>query len=105
MHKILQTVLPSILLNGNGKQARPLTGVILFVLAALACATGCQGLAGPNWSSPGTAAEQRLRAQRFDPFPENEAGPPIDGARPRGFQTPPAEVKRSRWSPANWGFY
>ncbi len=103
MHKNLQTVLPSILFNWNGGQARSLTGVVLFLLAVLSVAAGCQGLAGPNWSSPGTAAEQRLRAQRFDPFPENEASPPIDGARPHGFQTPPAEVKRSRWTPGNWG--
>ena len=83
MHKTLRIILPAILMAG---------------------VAGCQGVAGPNWSGPGTVAVQQKRAQRFDPYPEDEAGPPIEGGRPRGFQTPPAEVKRSRWSPADWGF-
>jgi hypothetical protein len=83
MYKILRIALPAALLAG---------------------VAGCQGMDGPNLSSPGTVAEQRLRAQRFDPYPEDEAGPPIEGARPREFQTPPAEVKRSRWTHPNWGF-
>ena len=77
---------------------------IIFPAILLAGVAGCQGVAGPSLGSPGTAEEQRMRAQRFDPYPENEAGPPIEGARPREFQTPPAEVERSRWSPAGWGF-
>jgi hypothetical protein len=83
MYNTLRIILPAILLAG---------------------VAGCQGMASPNWGSPGTAAEQRKRAERFDPYPEDESGPPIAGARPRGFQTPPAEVERSRWSPANSGF-
>jgi len=66
--------------------------------------TACQNLAGPNWGSPGSAGVQMERAERFDPYPENEAGPAIEGARPLDFQVPPAEVKRSRRSPAEWGF-
>ena len=83
MHKTLRIILPAILMAG---------------------VAGCQGVAGPNWSGPGTVAVQQKRAQRFDPYPEDEAGPPIEGGRPRGFQTPPAEVKRSRWSPVDSGF-
>ena len=83
MHKTLRIILPAILLAG---------------------VLGCRSVAGPSWSSPGTTAVQQNRAQRFDPYPEDDAGPPIEGARPRGFQTPPAEVKRSRWSPADWEF-
>ena len=77
---------------------------ILVSLATLAVVVGCQSLAGPDWGHPGSAAEQQRRAERFDPFPQDECGPPIEGARPREFQTPPAEVKRSRWSPADPGF-
>lgn len=80
MHKTLRIILPAILLAG---------------------VAGCQSMTGPNWGSPGTAAMQLDRAERFDPYPEDEAGPPIEGSRPRGFQTPPAEVKRARWSPAD----
>ena len=82
MCKTLRIILPAILLAG---------------------VAGCQGVAGPTWGSPGTAALQQNRAERFDPYPENEAGPAIEGGRPHGFQTPPAEVRRSRWSPKEWG--
>ena len=82
MHKTLRITMPAILLAG---------------------VAGCQGVGGLNWSSPGTVEEQRMQAQRFDPYPIDEAGPPVEGARPRGFQTPPAEVERSRWSPVEWG--
>ncbi|HID78366.1 MAG TPA: hypothetical protein EYP56_20540 [Planctomycetaceae bacterium] len=65
------------------------------VLAASLCA-GCANLAGPNWSDPGTAPEQRLRAQIFDPYPENEAGPEIIGSRPRDYDRGVPEVERAR---------
>jgi len=83
MYKTLRIILPAILLAGM---------------------PGCRNLAGPTWRSPGTVAVQRNRAERFDPYPEDDVGPPIEGSRPREFQTPPAEVKRSRWSPADRGF-
>ena len=53
---------------------------------------GC--LALPNLAHPGTEAHQQARAQVFEPYPENEPGPPIVGARPREYQDPRAEVLR-----------
>jgi len=64
--------------------------------------TGCQGLAMPSWSRPGTAEYQQRRAERFDPYPENETGPPVVGARPLEYDKPPAETQRARWLPWNW---
>lgn len=57
---------------------------------------GCQSLSGPNWFHPGTARCQQLRAQQYDPYPQSDAGPPIVGARPQGFENPPPEVQRVR---------
>jgi hypothetical protein len=75
---------------------------IVLPLLLAACVVGCQGMGGPFSEGPGTVAVQQERAQRFDPYPESDVGPPIEGARPLGYHTPPAEVKRSRWSGADW---
>ncbi|OHB66664.1 MAG: hypothetical protein A2V70_13450, partial [Planctomycetes bacterium RBG_13_63_9] len=66
---------------------------------------GCQGLAPPRFFQPATAQYQQAQAERFDPYPENETGPPVVGARPQGFENPLPEVlrtkdRRDRW---NWG--
>ncbi len=82
-------------------------GVLLAVATA-----GCQGTAGPNWLHPGPAPYQQQRAVQFDPYPENDTGPPVVGGRPRGYETPLPEVDRARqvnptgrssWLPWNWG--
>ncbi len=74
--------------------------------------SGCRGLVPPNWSHPGPAQYQQAQAERFDPYPENEPGPKIVGARPLEYEKPPAEVLRvqpsinpfqARWLPWNWG--
>lgn len=77
----------------------------VIVLAALLApgVAGCRGLSGPRLGSPGTAAYQQAQAERFDPYPENEPGPPVVGARPMEFQHALPEVKRARWLPWNWG--
>lgn len=58
---------------------------------------GCRSLTPPSFGNPGPAAYQQSRAQRFDPYPENEPGPPVVGARPMEYEKPAAEVLRSRW--------
>ena len=63
---------------------------------------GCANVSRPNWFAPGPPALQRARANRFDPYPENDLGPAVTGARPRDFQIPQAEPKRARWSPLSW---
>ena len=64
---------------------------------------GCQRTAGPCWLHPGSAHSQQTRALRYDPFPENEAGPTMVGVRPREYQKPPPEPSRARWCLGNWG--
>jgi hypothetical protein len=71
--------------------------ILRFVVVVLALgSSGCGSLARPDWYHPGTARTQQLRAQRFDPYAEDEPGPTIVGARPREFQKPLAEPLRAR---------
>lgn len=77
------------------------TSALAMVLLLGVC--GCRNLAPPSFSRPGPAQSQQSRAQRFDPYPENDPGPEIVGARPRGYERPPAEVHRARWAPWNRG--
>ncbi len=77
-------------------------GLLLVVLGWSAFTGGCRNLEGPSLVGPGTAASQQARAQRFDPYPENEPGPPVVGSRPAEYQDPPPEVQRARWLPWNW---
>jgi hypothetical protein len=67
------------------------------VLLLIIFLVGCQGLAMPSLDNPGTIAEQESRAIRFDPFVENDIGPPIVGGRPRDYEKPIAEPLRARW--------
>ena len=53
--------------------------------------------------NPGPAEHQQSQAEQFDPYPENEPGPELVGARPMEYDKPLAEVKRARWLPWNWG--
>jgi hypothetical protein len=72
-------------------------------MALLAGVAGCRGVDPPNFWRPGSAEYQQRQAERFDPYPENETGPPVVGSRPQGYEKPPAEVQRARWLPWNWG--
>src|SRR5271166_6600170 len=74
----------------------PMRGILSLIAfsAVLPMCGGCVGLATPNLSHPGTEANQQARAQVFEPYPENEPGPPVVGARPREYQEPRAEVLR-----------
>ncbi len=73
---------------------------IAMLLFAIALA-GCQGTAGPSWLHPGDADTQQKRALRYDPYPEPDTGPPVDGARPRDYETPLADPARARWFGSN----
>lgn len=80
---------------------------ILKILLALAASSagGCQTLALPRLFDPTPISYRQSRAQQFDPFPENEPGPPIVGARPREFDRPLPEARRAKllpwWARAN----
>lgn len=69
----------------------------------VAGAAGCADVARPSLFHPGPADYQQRRAERYDPYPEKDVGPPVVGARPREYENPPAEVLRARWLPWNWG--
>jgi hypothetical protein len=69
-----------------------------FLAVAL---VGCKTTAKPNLLNPGTAPEQKARAIVHDPYPENEPGPRIEGARPREYDRPLSEVDRARLIPRN----
>lgn len=50
----------------------------------------------PDWSNPGTMAQQQARATYHDPYADTTAAPEIVGGRPREFSKPAAEPVRSR---------
>jgi len=58
-------------------------------------AGGCAPLSY-QLSNPGTIQTQRLRAVRFDPYPDNNIAPEIVGGRPLDFQVDRAEANRAR---------
>jgi hypothetical protein len=76
---------------------RRLTRRVVLVFFALAM-TGCQSpyIRWPNFSHPGTAEQQRADAERFDPFPDPEAGPEVVGGRPLGYTRPFSDVEWGR---------
>ncbi len=67
---------------------------MLFALE-LAVAVGCSDVAGPDWFTPGTARQQRTRAQRFDPYPDPYVVRDDGSARPRDYLLPPPEADRN----------
>lgn len=71
----------------------------LLALGILLSAPGCMSDPfGGLFKPPGSVEAQRDRAVRFDPYPENDIGPHVDGGRPPGYQNPLPEVSRSRWT-------
>jgi len=69
------------------------TVVLLFAIAS----AGCKTTATPCWLHPGDTETQQKQALRYDPYPEPDTGPPVDGARPREYEVPPADPSRARW--------
>lgn len=70
----------------------------LVVMVFAVAVGGCAGLERPRLLAPGPAAYQQRRAERFDPYADNEAGPAVVGARPREYDKPFAEPSRARWT-------
>ncbi len=71
---------------------------ILIALAAI-CLSGCapeMAQLRQNFSHPGTAAYQRSRAIKHDPYVLNDVGPEVVGGRPREYMIPVNEVERAR---------
>lgn len=70
----------------------------LALMFTAVCVAGCQSpyIRMPNFAHPGTAAQQRADAERFDPYPDPDAGPPVVGGRPLGYTRPLTETEWSR---------
>ncbi len=72
----------------------------LFYLASGFClisTAGCHGTAWPDLFNTENVEGQRRKAERFDPYPETNAGPTVDGSRPRGYEQNWSETARSRY--------
>ena len=65
--------------------------LVLLGTAVASCGCGPQ-FAWPNMSHPGTTQIQRLRAERFDPFPEAVSRSEMTGVRPRDYDRPAEKV-------------
>jgi hypothetical protein len=74
--------------------SRPGWSRLLLVFSCLLWA-GCN-LGRPNWFNPGTIDTQQQRMFIHDPYADNEAGPTVEGGRPREFQRPPSEPTRTQ---------
>ncbi len=62
------------------------------VCAIILSLTGCY--LRPDFRAPGTKDFQRSRAVIYDPFPDSNAGPSIEGGRPLGYQRPLSDTSR-----------
>ena len=82
-----------------------LSSVLTCLTIVTACAGGgCAALGRPDWLDPGPTRSQQRRAVRFDPFLQDDIGPYafrqygiMDGTRPRDYNEPVPEIRRSRW--------
>lgn len=74
--------------------ASPRSLVAGLLLLPISAAAGCGGTAYPQLLNPPPVAVQQQRAEVFDPFPEVESGPGMDGARPRAYDRPAPEPTR-----------
>ena len=73
----------------------------VHLLVVVACTAGCRGTGTPQIFGPGSAQYQQHRAQQFDPYPETNIGPRVDGGRPDGYTAPSPEVLRgttNKWT-------
>lgn len=72
---------------------------------AAVCLMLLSGCASPwaqryGWTVRGPERYQQSWATVLDPYPDPDAGPEVVGGRPRDYDEPVPEVKRSRWPPS-----
>jgi hypothetical protein len=70
-----------------------------MVMVLLACGplVSCSStIRWPRFYGPGPAPAQQAQAERSDPYPIPDMGPEIVGGRPREFDKPRDEVRRSQ---------
>ncbi|HZZ74181.1 MAG TPA: membrane or secreted protein [Pirellulales bacterium] len=71
---------------------------IWLLVCASVFTAGCRGTSYPDLFHPGTIPQQLHSAERFDPYPDNDAGPTMEGVRPPGFDRPWPEPVQARWT-------
>jgi hypothetical protein len=76
------------------RSALPRIAAVAVALSLVAL-SGCADISRPDWLTPGTARQQRTRAQRFDPYPDPNVVHDDGSARPRDYLQPPPEADRN----------
>ncbi len=69
-------------------------GRIALAAGMLAATIGCHKTTMPNFAHPGGIANQQRLAEAYDPFPETDMAPAVDGGRPMGFDNPRDSVRQ-----------
>ncbi len=69
----------------------------LFCVVGMTVA-GCAGTRYPTWDPSGNLQQQRNQAVRYDPYPDNDIGPKVDGGRPPSYSQQLPETVRARWT-------
>jgi len=71
---------------------------VLMVILTAAAVGGCgPRFAVPSLYHPGPAKVQQLRAERFDPYPQDVSRSEMVGVRPREYEKPTDEPNRAQW--------
>ena len=75
------------------------------MILSLPVVAGCR-YGGPQLFAWSPWSVQREQLQRFDPYPDNDIAPAMEGVRPPDFQQQVSEPVRSRWlqQPVAGGF-
>ncbi len=68
----------------------------VFIAFLAVVATGCR-VAGPQVVDARPPWLQRRQLQRFDPYPDENIGPEVEGGRPPDFGQQRSEAAQSRW--------
>jgi hypothetical protein len=82
------------------------TWTAFAIAVGVLTAAGCRGTGQPQFFGPGSAPYQQQRAQRFDPYPETNIGPSVEGGRPESYSAPAPEPARghpNQWSASPFG--
>ncbi len=74
----------------------PLAKLLLTGAGCVTLAACSPTIRWPRLHNPGPASYQRGAAEQSDPYPLPDMGPEVVGGRPREFDKPRDEVRRSR---------
>lgn len=85
--------------QADGAPSMPRTLAALTIVVAIV-STGCRSTGKPQFFGPGSSPYQQHQAQQFDPYPEPNVGPAVDGGRPEGYANPAPEPMRGH--PNQW---